>query len=222
MSLRRRRRCPDHGRDGPPGTRGTDRHPPELAPRGPGDRRKPAPGPDGGRTCCARRDRHVQGLRLRLLPGAGNPARDDRLRAARFTSRAGGVDARPRHRQLLQDRRRLRGQESVGQPHARPDPRQHHGVLAHRHGRLGGSLVLGERTGAGHGAGGRAGNSGGQDPGRLHHVPRRDLADPAQLGRGRLRDDAYFNEVEKGGHFAAWEEPELFTTEVRAAFRPLH
>ena len=32
---------------------------------------------------------------------------------------------------------------------------------------------------------------------------------------------AYFNEVEKGGHFAAWEEPELFATEVRAAFRSL-
>ena len=31
----------------------------------------------------------------------------------------------------------------------------------------------------------------------------------------------YFNEADKGGHFAAWEEPELFTTEVRAAFRPL-
>jgi pimeloyl-ACP methyl ester carboxylesterase len=31
----------------------------------------------------------------------------------------------------------------------------------------------------------------------------------------------YFNEVDKGGHFAAWEEPELFATELRAAFRPL-
>jgi pimeloyl-ACP methyl ester carboxylesterase len=31
----------------------------------------------------------------------------------------------------------------------------------------------------------------------------------------------YFNEVDKGGHFAAWEEPALFATEVRAAFRPL-
>jgi pimeloyl-ACP methyl ester carboxylesterase len=31
----------------------------------------------------------------------------------------------------------------------------------------------------------------------------------------------YFNEVDRGGHFAAWEEPELFTTEVRAAFRSL-
>jgi pimeloyl-ACP methyl ester carboxylesterase len=32
----------------------------------------------------------------------------------------------------------------------------------------------------------------------------------------------YFNEVDKGGHFAAWEEPDLFASEVRAAFRPLH
>jgi pimeloyl-ACP methyl ester carboxylesterase len=31
----------------------------------------------------------------------------------------------------------------------------------------------------------------------------------------------YFNEVEKGGHFAAWEEPELFSEEVRAAFRSM-
>jgi pimeloyl-ACP methyl ester carboxylesterase len=31
----------------------------------------------------------------------------------------------------------------------------------------------------------------------------------------------YFNEVDKGGHFAAWEEPELFSEEMRAAFRSL-
>jgi pimeloyl-ACP methyl ester carboxylesterase len=31
----------------------------------------------------------------------------------------------------------------------------------------------------------------------------------------------YFNEVDKGGHFAAWEEPELFAGEVRAAFKSL-
>jgi pimeloyl-ACP methyl ester carboxylesterase len=31
----------------------------------------------------------------------------------------------------------------------------------------------------------------------------------------------YFNEVDKGGHFAAWEEPELFASELRAAFRSL-
>ena len=31
----------------------------------------------------------------------------------------------------------------------------------------------------------------------------------------------YFNEAAKGGHFAAWEEPEVFSSELRAAFRPL-
>src|SRR6185312_7443019 len=31
----------------------------------------------------------------------------------------------------------------------------------------------------------------------------------------------YFHEADKGGHFAAWEQPELFATEIRAAFRPL-
>jgi pimeloyl-ACP methyl ester carboxylesterase len=31
----------------------------------------------------------------------------------------------------------------------------------------------------------------------------------------------YFNKADRGGHFAAWEEPELFATEVRAAFESL-
>jgi pimeloyl-ACP methyl ester carboxylesterase len=31
----------------------------------------------------------------------------------------------------------------------------------------------------------------------------------------------YFNKADRGGHFAAWEEPELFATEVRAAFKSL-
>jgi len=32
---------------------------------------------------------------------------------------------------------------------------------------------------------------------------------------------SYFNEVDRGGHFAMWEYPELFATELRAAFKPL-
>jgi hypothetical protein len=32
---------------------------------------------------------------------------------------------------------------------------------------------------------------------------------------------AYFNQVDRGGHFAAWEEPELFASELRKAFGPL-
>ena len=31
----------------------------------------------------------------------------------------------------------------------------------------------------------------------------------------------YFNEVDKGGHFAAWEQPQLFSEEIRASFRSL-
>ena len=31
----------------------------------------------------------------------------------------------------------------------------------------------------------------------------------------------YFNEADKGGHFAAWEEPDVFASEVAAAFRSL-
>jgi pimeloyl-ACP methyl ester carboxylesterase len=31
----------------------------------------------------------------------------------------------------------------------------------------------------------------------------------------------YYNKVDKGGHFAAWEQPDLFVQEIRASFRPL-
>jgi pimeloyl-ACP methyl ester carboxylesterase len=39
--------------------------------------------------------------------------------------------------------------------------------------------------------------------------------------RRAYRNLIYFDEVDKGGHFAAWEQPELFAAELRAAFRSL-
>ena len=51
-------------------------------------------------------------------------------------------------------------------------------------------------------------------PGEIFAVPRR-------WAEAVYPDLAYFNEAERGGHFAAWEEPELFSEEMRAAFRPL-
>ena len=51
-------------------------------------------------------------------------------------------------------------------------------------------------------------------PGEIFRAPRSWV----ELGYPNL---AYFHEAERGGHFAAWEEPELFTDEVRAAFRSL-
>src|SRR5882757_2006978 len=44
---------------------------------------------------------------------------------------------------------------------------------------------------------------------------------PETWARRAYRNLVYFHEVDKGGHFAAWEEPELFSAELRAAFRPL-
>ena len=44
---------------------------------------------------------------------------------------------------------------------------------------------------------------------------------PETWARSAYRNLTYFHAVDKGGHFAAWEEPELFTAELRAAFRPL-
>ena len=44
---------------------------------------------------------------------------------------------------------------------------------------------------------------------------------PETWARRAYRNLIYFNEVDKGGHFAAWEQPLLFSEELRAAFRPL-
>jgi pimeloyl-ACP methyl ester carboxylesterase len=44
---------------------------------------------------------------------------------------------------------------------------------------------------------------------------------PESWARRAYRNLTYFNEVDRGGHFAAWEQPELFSAELRAAFRPL-
>jgi pimeloyl-ACP methyl ester carboxylesterase len=44
---------------------------------------------------------------------------------------------------------------------------------------------------------------------------------PETWARRAYRNLIYFHEVDKGGHFAAWEQPALFSAELRAAFRPL-
>jgi pimeloyl-ACP methyl ester carboxylesterase len=51
-------------------------------------------------------------------------------------------------------------------------------------------------------------------PGEIYRAPR----SWAERAYHKLM---YFNEVDKGGHFAAWEQPELLAAEVRAAFRSL-
>ena len=44
---------------------------------------------------------------------------------------------------------------------------------------------------------------------------------PESWVRRAYKNLIYFHEVPKGGHFAAWEQPELFASELRAAFQPL-
>jgi len=44
---------------------------------------------------------------------------------------------------------------------------------------------------------------------------------PETWARRAYRNLIYFHEVDKGGHFAAWEQPQLFAAELRAAFKPL-
>jgi pimeloyl-ACP methyl ester carboxylesterase len=51
-------------------------------------------------------------------------------------------------------------------------------------------------------------------PGEIYPAPR-------SWAEKSFRNLIYFNEVDRGGHFAAWEQPQLLASELRAAFRPL-
>jgi pimeloyl-ACP methyl ester carboxylesterase len=44
---------------------------------------------------------------------------------------------------------------------------------------------------------------------------------PEAWARRAYRNLSYFHEADRGGHFAAWEEPQIFSAELRSAFRPL-
>src|SRR5581483_1680221 len=179
---RRRRRRRRRRRDGSPAADRTRRHPHE--PAGAGAERPDADehGRGEGRRRAAR---DLPQVRQRLLRRDGHPAADDRLRPARLAGRARRLDDRPRHGRVLQDRARLRRRSPLGQPHPRAHPRQHHALLALRHRRVRRPVVLGglrpRRPRRGPPAAAVT-----DDPVRLHHLPRRDLEDAAQLGRGEL------------------------------------
>lgn len=51
-------------------------------------------------------------------------------------------------------------------------------------------------------------------PGEVYRAPK-------TWARRAYRNLTYFNVADRGGHFAAWEQPALFAREIRAAFRPL-
>ena len=109
--------------------------------------------------------------------------------------------------------------DNLRESHPGTHRRQHHPVLADRHRGVGCALVPGRRT--------RKCSCGRQAPAPVS-IPVGFTTFPGEIWRTprswvekAYPNVIYFNEVDKGGHFAAWEEPGLFSEELRAAFRPL-
>ncbi len=99
--------------------------------------------------------------------------------------------------------------------HQGPAARQHHAVLAHRHRPLGGAPLLR----------GRADRhvrrpTAGRGPRRGRRVPEGDHP-PAPPWAEQRYDILHWTDMPRGGHFAAFEEPELLVDDVREFFRPL-
>ena len=131
-----------------------------------------------------------------------------RLRPRRLAGRTGGVDPRE---VLAMDRLRRPHRERAD---TRRAARQRLGVLVHGDGGIVGAAVLGE----------------------LRQVPRRDrsrcrpaaastrkeiIRSSRRWAASKYTDIRYWNELDRGGHFAAFEQPELFVSELRAAFAVL-
>ena len=115
----------------------------------------------------------------------------------------------------------LRRRESHGWPHPRQGPGQHHADLADGTGASSARIYWEE------GRSTVAAIAAGQKPPKLA-LPVAFTVFPDELFKAPRRwaekvypNLIYFNEVDKGGHFAAWEEPEIFASELREGFRSL-
>ena len=97
------------------------------------------------------------------------------------------------------------------QPHTSRGPRQHHPHLGDQHRGFLGSSLLGEHARL-------LRRQGRQGANGYQRLLARALSGAPELGRAGLPQSVYFNEVDEGNHFAGWQEPELFTQELRAAF----
>jgi pimeloyl-ACP methyl ester carboxylesterase len=56
-------------------------------------------------------------------------------------------------------------------------------------------------------------------PAGASQFPREIIPAPRKWAERRYKNLVYWNELDKGGHFAAWEQPALFVEELRACFR---
>ena len=214
----RRRRRLRHRRDGPPGTRGTGRHPHELARDGAG-RRPPAGGHRGGtRGAGALATFRASGfgyfLEQATRPQTIGYALLDSPVALAAWMLDHDTDSYYKISRAFVD----------GEPA---------GNLTRDH--IVDNITLYWLTGTGASAArsywesgrAQARGGGGQAPPEVSlpvgftTFPDEIFAAPRSWVEQGYPTLTYFNEVDKGGHFAAWEEPELFSTELRAAFSSL-
>src|ERR1700730_6819083 len=93
------------------------------------------------------------------------------------------------------------------------DPRRRHAVLAARCSRIIRTLLLGKPA-RGHPEPG----PGGEGPRCFSIFPREIYRAPRRWAGQTYKRLIYWNELERGGHFAALEQPEIFVNELRAAF----
>ena len=207
-----------HRRDGPPGTRGAGRHPHEPARAGAG--RHHADGHRRG-TRRGRADRHLPGspetaTSSRWPPGRRRSATPCSTPPSPWPPGCSTTTRTPTTRS--------RGAFVDGQPS---------GNLTRDH--ILDNITLYWLTGTGASAArsyweayGPTPRPAGQQPLPPPAIPVGFTTFPGEIWRtprswveASYPNVIYFNEVDKGGHFAAWEEPELFSTELRAAFRSL-
>ncbi len=182
------------------------------------------------RRACARRDvteqeravvRRPADVRPERRPGLrgddGRAAAGRRLRPDGLPRRARRVDARASG---------VRAAGRIGtDPDAVADERRRAGqllaVLADEHRGLVGEALLGEPRTEPHQRG-RAEDRRDLGAGGDHGVSGRGLSRPRDVGTSSLpQPRSTSTRPTKGGHFAAWEQPELFAGELRAAFRSL-
>ena len=207
-----------HRRDGPPGARGAARHPPELAPGGAG-RRLPFGGTLRGGTCGARRDHDVQ--------ASGNGyliEQDTRPQTIGYAL----LDSPVALAAWMLDH----DTDSYYKISRAFLDKQPAGHLTRES--IVDNITLYWLTGTGASAareywetGQAAALTAGQAPPQVS-VPVGFTTFPGEIFRAPRSwvekvypSLSYFHEVDRGGHFAAWEEPELFATEIRAAFKSL-
>ena len=136
-----------------------------------------------------------------VRPADGEPPADA-VRDCGFTGRPGRLVPRPRLRELRAHRTRLR--RATRGPHAGRRPRQHHAHLVDEHGDFRRLVSIG-RTSFPFSA-----PKGVSIPVAVSAFPDELYQAPRSWAERAYPKLIHYNKLDKGGHFAAWEQPELF------------